>query len=154
MAQGHFGRTRRTCGKPGVVRDAVAGPERQTKAGLQIDEHHSPVLELRADDAVGRKAETVTLEAQRRLEIVDAQREHGDSRFHGARLLAARRWSWPSRCRQLFCNTGNAAEIGEPGHRRTLPELKGRLQPSALCEAAKPQRCLRSVLDGRRVLHV
>jgi hypothetical protein len=73
-------------GEPGVARQALARPQRETQARLQIEERDRAVLELLADDAFGAQAEAVTVEADRFLEIVDAQRDQGYPGFYGALL--------------------------------------------------------------------
>ena len=81
MAQGQFSRAGRAHRKPCVMGDALARPQGQTQARLELDEHDSPVLELFADDAFCRKAQAVTVEAQGSVKVVDADRDDGDSWF-------------------------------------------------------------------------
>src|SRR5438128_2156246 len=88
VADGEVGRARRLGRQAGVAGDAGPRPERELQAGLQVEEGDGAVLELLADDALRRQAEAVAVEAQRPLQVVDAQGEHGDPRFHGHWLLS------------------------------------------------------------------
>src|SRR6185503_11365876 len=51
----------------------------------QLEEDDSAVLELLANDAVGRPAQAVAVEGQRSLQIVDTQGDQCDPRFHQRR---------------------------------------------------------------------
>jgi hypothetical protein len=73
-------------GQPGVARQALARPQRETQARLQIEEGDRAVLELLADDAFGAQAEAVTIEADRALQVADAQRDQGYPGSYGALL--------------------------------------------------------------------
>src|SRR5882672_8877675 len=65
---------------------ALAGPERQLQPCLQIKEGHRPMLELCADDALCSETQPVAIEPERPFQIVDADGDHGDSRFHAIAL--------------------------------------------------------------------
>src|SRR5690606_22870171 len=60
----------------------------------QIEEHHRAMLELAADDAFRRPAESVAIKGQRTLEAIDAEGDDADARLHavppcGGRACAA-----------------------------------------------------------------
>jgi hypothetical protein len=65
------------------VGDAFAEPEPELQARLQVEENDRAVLELLADDALGRQAQAIAIEAERPLQVVDADRDQGDPRLHG-----------------------------------------------------------------------
>src|SRR5262245_17314691 len=56
LRQRELGRARRSPLEAGVVRDARAGPERESHAALQVDEYDGAVLELLPHDSDGREA--------------------------------------------------------------------------------------------------
>ena len=62
--------------------DALTRPDREPQKGLQIEEGHGPVLELRADDAFRLEPEAVPIESERLLQIINADGENGDSSLH------------------------------------------------------------------------
>jgi hypothetical protein len=70
-------------GDAGVVGEIAALEQRQAQTLQQIDEHDGAVFELLADDALGRQAKTLAVEAQRRFEVVHAKRDQSDAGFHG-----------------------------------------------------------------------
>jgi hypothetical protein len=57
---------------PGVVREALARPERELETALELEKRHGAVLEFFADDALGLPAEAVAIEPHRALQVVDA----------------------------------------------------------------------------------
>ena len=77
MGEADFDRVGLAHGQPGVARQALARPQRETHARLQIEEGDRAVLELLADDAFGVQAEAVTVEADRLLQIVNRQGDQG-----------------------------------------------------------------------------
>src|SRR5439155_13346616 len=84
VADGEVGRAGRLDGQAGVAGDAGSRPDGELQAALQVEERDGAVLELLADDAVGRQSEAVPVEPERPLQIVDAQGEHGDPRLQRA----------------------------------------------------------------------
>src|SRR5688572_789842 len=82
VAKCEVGRTRAADLESRVMSEACARPDRQLQAALQIEEGDSPVLEFPADNAVGLEAKTVAIEAKRPLQVVNAERDEGHSRFH------------------------------------------------------------------------
>ena len=64
------------------MRNVGARPERELEAGLQVEEDDSAMLELLADDALRGQAEAVAVEDERPLQVVDAEGNEGDARFH------------------------------------------------------------------------
>ena len=64
------------------MREARARPDGEAQATLEVEECDGAVLELLADDALGREAEAVAVERDRAMQVVHAQREHGDPWFH------------------------------------------------------------------------
>jgi hypothetical protein len=68
----------------GVVGDVGAFEDREFQAAGEIEEGDRAMLELAADDALRRQAQPVAVEFQRRLEVIDAEGENGDTRFHFA----------------------------------------------------------------------
>jgi hypothetical protein len=61
---------------------AFARPDCELQTGLQVEEGHRAMLELRADDAWRFQAKPVAIEPQRALEIVDPDSDESDSRLH------------------------------------------------------------------------
>jgi hypothetical protein len=57
----------------GVVLETLTRPQRELQAAFEIKEHHSTVLELGADDSLRRPTETVAIELERLLEIIDRE---------------------------------------------------------------------------------
>src|SRR5690606_14065352 len=82
VAERHLRRTPRPLLETGVVRNAFPGPEREAEAGLQVEEGDGPVFELLADDPFRGKTQPVAIEADGRLEIVDAEGDDGDVGLH------------------------------------------------------------------------
>ncbi len=82
MTQSHFGGVGGCCCKPCVMDDALARPESQAEARLQINEYNSPMLELFTCDALGSKAQPITVEVQRNFKIINADSDDGDSWLH------------------------------------------------------------------------
>ncbi len=82
VADGELERAWRLHGHAAVRREALAWPQRQLQPRLQIEECDGSVLELRADDALGAEAQTVSVERDRALEIIDPEREESDVRIH------------------------------------------------------------------------
>src|SRR5690606_23623884 len=82
VAERHLGRAARTLGDAAVGCDALARPDREAQPALELEERDGAVLELLADQAAGREAEAVAVEAQRALEVVDAEGEDGQLRLH------------------------------------------------------------------------
>ena len=77
-------------GGPGRVyvrhrRERCPRPQRKLQALAQLEEDDRAVLELLADDPIGRPAEAVPIEGQRSLQILDTQGDEGDPRFHQRR---------------------------------------------------------------------
>jgi hypothetical protein len=83
VGDAELGRALRAHRQARVVREALARPERQAQATVQVEERHRAVLELLADDALGVPAQPVTIEAHRALELIDTEREQRDARLHG-----------------------------------------------------------------------
>src|SRR5690606_391263 len=102
-----------------VVRNAAARPEREHDTAFQPEEGDSAVLELRPDDSVRLQAETVPVESAGLVEVVHAERDHGDARFHSAALLRA---------------AMRAARPG-PGHRRVESKRESRWAKSETYES-------------------
>jgi hypothetical protein len=53
VADAEFGRTSTADVESGIVSQARSWPERELQTGLQVEESDCPVLELRADNALG-----------------------------------------------------------------------------------------------------
>jgi len=60
--------------QPCVLREARAGPERQPKSGLKVEEGDGSMLELLPNDPVSLQAEAIPIEANGALQVVDAER--------------------------------------------------------------------------------
>lgn len=73
VAQRELGRAATAERDAGIVRDVAAREERQLQARLQVEEGDGALLELRAEDALGRETQAVAIEADGRFEIVDAE---------------------------------------------------------------------------------
>jgi len=67
---------------PRIVSKTLSRPKRELQAGLQVEESDCAVLELGADDAFGLQAETVTVEPDRPLQIVNAESDEGYPGLH------------------------------------------------------------------------
>ena len=52
-------------------------------------------LEFRSDDSFGFQTETLSIETQRHVQIVDAQSQKGDSLLHGTQLMIVFRLNEP-----------------------------------------------------------
>src|SRR5690606_26183970 len=65
------------------IGDAFPGPEGEPQTRLEIEKGHRAVLELPADDALGREAQSVPVENEGPVEIIDAKGDQGDARSHG-----------------------------------------------------------------------
>ncbi len=75
MADGELDRAGCFHRQTGVRREALARPQGQLEARLQIEESDSAILELAADDSLGAEAQTVAIERDGALEIIDPQGE-------------------------------------------------------------------------------
>jgi hypothetical protein len=84
MAQAQFGRAARAAGQAGVVRQVHPRPDSELEAGLEVEECDGSMLELGADDPLGRKPKSVAVEHERPLQIIDAQGDQGDAGLHFA----------------------------------------------------------------------
>jgi len=84
VADGEIGRARGGNRQSGVVRDAGARPQRQPEPGFEVKKCDGAVLELLADDAFGYESERA-VERERSRQIVDAERDERDARFHARR---------------------------------------------------------------------
>src|SRR3954471_21980104 len=82
VTQTQFGCTGGSPGNPGVPGQVRPRPERELETGLQLDKDDGAMLELGADDALGRKAETIPVEPQRPIEIVHTEGDQGDIWLH------------------------------------------------------------------------
>src|SRR4051794_20735755 len=82
VTQTQFGCAGGSSGKPGVPGQVRPRPERELETGLQLEKGDSAVLELGADDALGRKAETVPVEPQCPIEIIHTEGDQGDIWLH------------------------------------------------------------------------
>jgi len=69
-----------------VFRQALARPDREFEIGLQIEERYCANLDLRADDPLCGQSESVAIKPQRLFQIVHADREQADARFHAVRI--------------------------------------------------------------------
>ena len=81
MTQSYLGRAGGAYYKPRVMGDTLARPESQAKAGLEIDKYNRPVLELLTHYPLGRKTQSLTIEAQRRLKIINTDCDDSNSGF-------------------------------------------------------------------------
>jgi hypothetical protein len=86
VPDGELGRARAPGRDSRVPRDAPPWPQREPQTGLQVEERDGAVLELRADDAVGLQAETVAVEPDGPLQVVDTERDERDPRLQGRTL--------------------------------------------------------------------
>jgi hypothetical protein len=59
------------------VGDALAGPEPELQARLQLEESDRAVGELLADDTLGLQTQAVAIEAERPLQVIDPDRDEG-----------------------------------------------------------------------------
>jgi hypothetical protein len=84
MAQAQFGRAARAAGQASVVRQVHPRPDSELEAGLEVEECDSSMLELGADDPLGRKPKAVAVEHERPLQIIDAQGDQCDAGLHFA----------------------------------------------------------------------
>jgi hypothetical protein len=82
VTDGEFGRAAAGLSDAGVMGDVGAFEDRELQAVPQIEEGDSAVLELLADDAFGRKPQSVSVEFERRLQIIDTKRDDTDASFH------------------------------------------------------------------------
>lgn len=81
------------------------GLERQLQAGFQIEERDRAVLELRSDNALRWKAERISIEGDGALQVIDAECQDSDARFHFdagiTTLCGSARFVPPRRSREL-----------------------------------------------------
>src|SRR5512134_2726538 len=82
MPDGELGRARASVRDPRIVSNALSGPEREFQSGLKFEERDGAMFELRADNAFGLQPKAVPVEPDRRLEIVDTDRDERDAEFH------------------------------------------------------------------------
>src|SRR5262245_39470657 len=82
VPEGELRGTRRRNGQRGVMSEALARPERELEPRLEVEEGDGTVLELGADDALGPESQAVVVEAQRSLEVVDAEGDERDPGLH------------------------------------------------------------------------
>lgn len=74
-----------------VVADALARPESETRAGLQLNEHNCSIREVLSGDALGGKTQAIPTRAQRCLKVADTEGNHCDARLHAPLAPAAQR---------------------------------------------------------------
>src|SRR5262249_1007078 len=80
VPDGELGRAGAAGSEPRIVSNALSRPEREFQAALQVEESDRAILELGADNAFGLQAQTVPVEPDRPLEIVNAKSDERDSR--------------------------------------------------------------------------
>lgn len=66
----------------GIVGDAPARPQGQPQAHLHLEEGDRPVFGRLPDDPLRRQAEPIAVKAERPFEVIDAERDDGDTWFH------------------------------------------------------------------------
>src|SRR5688500_11703141 len=86
MTERELCRARCAHGQTRVVSDALARPDGESRAALQVEEGDSAVFELLAHDSFGLEPQSVAVKAKGSLQIVDADGKDGNSRFHPAFL--------------------------------------------------------------------
>ena len=69
--------------------NALSRPKREFQYQLQVKERDRPILELSTYDTVGGKPQTITIETQGSLEIIDPKRDDCYSWFHATNPLEA-----------------------------------------------------------------
>lgn len=67
---------------PGVFGKRRAGVKREDHASVHVDEDNCAILELLADDALGRQVQAIAIERQRRRKIVYGQGDDFEVGFH------------------------------------------------------------------------
>jgi hypothetical protein len=82
MGEHEIGRSRGRDREAGFVGNTGAGPKSESEAGLEFKKDDGAVLKFGADDALSGKAEAVAIETKGALEIIDAEGDEGDARFH------------------------------------------------------------------------
>lgn len=82
VAERHLGSAARRLGQPGVVRQIVARPKRQLQARLELKECDRPMLKLPTDDSLGRLAQAVPVECDRRFQVVNAECDQRNAWLH------------------------------------------------------------------------
>src|SRR5215469_14575354 len=94
-------------GAPGGCRDARIKAEVRTReksklhAMLQVEDNNGAMLEFGANNAFGFKPESIAVELERRLQVVNSQCDHSDSRLHRSILLISIVRPSDKRCRHL-----------------------------------------------------
>jgi hypothetical protein len=66
-----------------IVSETLARPDCEFQARLQIEEGHGPMLEFRANDAFCWQAKTIAIEIHRPFQVVNAEGNNRNARFHG-----------------------------------------------------------------------
>jgi hypothetical protein len=69
-----------------IVSKALPRPNGEFQAGLQIKEGNSPMVELFANDALRRQAETIAVEMYRPFQVVSAEGNNCNAWLHGKHL--------------------------------------------------------------------
>lgn len=87
MTNGEFRGIWNAYRNPCIVRKALARPNCELQTGLQIKEGDGPMLELPAKDALRWKAQAISIEVHRPLQILDAEGDNRDARLHGVGRL-------------------------------------------------------------------
>jgi hypothetical protein len=88
VAEGELGGAPTTgCCHTRIKSEVRTGEKRKLEAMLQIEDNYGAVLELSANNAFALKAQSVPIELQRCLQVIDADRNHPDSRLHNPILL-------------------------------------------------------------------
>ena len=88
----------------GLMGDVCARSNGQFQAVLEIEKCNSAMFELRADDAPSRQTESIPIEFQRSLQIVDTKSNDRDPWLHSRTITS--RW----RTRTKKCETGYVSE--------------------------------------------
>jgi hypothetical protein len=104
VAERELGGAPTRCRDTRVKSKVRPGEKSKLKAMLQVEDRYGAVRELGANDAFGLKAEPVAIKLKRCLQVIDADRNHPDSRLHGSILPISifDRATKDARIRQIF----------------------------------------------------
>lgn len=83
VGEGEFGAAARARRNGGVAGEAGTREQGKFQPRLHVEERNGAMLELLADDAGRGEAEAVAVEGDGSFEVVDAEGDESNARFHG-----------------------------------------------------------------------